>query len=734
MKKTAGWLVAAAALTIGMAACSSSEDAVEQPTPESPATQKTYTLNVTATKSPDGNALARAIVAAGDDGATRALSLSSDGKTLNATWDVGEKIRVLKLRQQSNDYTVIGTLSATTVSDDGLTATFTGPIIKNSISDAGGLEAGDKLVLGFPDTNLSDKPSSFVFNYTGQNGTLEKIATDYDFCMTTTLPSKMVTVSSVDESTGIVTTTGNAEFQNQQAIVRFTLYESDGTTAVLPKSLDITAIGLKQAVSLPENGTEIAPATPTVAETLTLTPDGSTNVIYAALRGISGQTVSLTATDADGNKYTYTTKTAVSFKNGQFYDIKVKMKAWTVKLGSVTAAGLTAQYGSATLTLEDGQTLTGTLEGSTEAGKVKIQIAAGATVTLHNAHINGHHYSDTDFPGAGINCLGDATIVLSGENSVTNFNRFYPAILAAHNASGDEYTLTIRGDGKLTAINDGYGAGIGGGDNIPCGNILIETGNITATGDKGSAGIGSGRDASCGNITISSGTITANGSSNGAAGIGSGAESSGSSSCGTITISGGNVIANGGGNGAGIGSGFRSEGSSSCGDITITGGTVTANGGGNAAGIGTGGNASCGDITINGGTVTATGGYGANSPFGGAGIGCGYGNDTKPSRCGNIWIGSDESKSFSVTAIKGKSAIRPIGHSSGESSSTSCGNIIFGIDENNKVYIAYKSPQDYNTNLPFVDVNFKATDGSEGEEINPLDCTTWKVWREKESY
>ena len=762
----AGRMALVLTLIIGLSACSSSEDAIEQTAPGSPATAKTYTLTVTATKSPEDNALARAIAEASGDGATRALSLITEGntKTLSATWDADEKIRVLKRKQQSSItvFSEIGTLAATTVSDDGLTATFTGTLSPSKISSAGGLEAGDKLLLGFPGENLgSNNSSSFVFNYNGQDGSLEKIASDYDFCMTKTSESKMVTVASADAATGIVTTTADAEFQNQQAIVRFTLYESDGTTAVLPKSLDITAIGLEQAVSLPESGEGIAIATPT-EQTLTLKPDGSTNVIYAALRGISGQTVKLTATDANGYKYTYTTKNPVSFRNGQFYDIKVKMKALTVNLSKVTAAGLTEQYGSSTLTLEDGMTLTGTLDGATQ--KVKIQIAAGAMVTLHNATINGYHYDDTDFPGAGITCLGDATIVLSGENSVRNFNRYYPAILAAHNASGDEYTLTIRGTGKLTATNEYWGAGIGGGDYMSCGNICIEGGEITATShDATGIGCGTGMygSSSCGAITINGGTVTAT-SGVGAAGIGCGNGMSGSSSCGAITINGGTVTATGGELGAGIGCGNGERISNSCGAITINGGTVTANGGNNAAGIGSGNRATCGAITITGGNITATGGgdmggagigsgqkatCGAITISGGtvtamgkdeaAGIGCGYGDYYIPSSCGDIRIGSDGSKTFSVTAIRGKSALWPIGHSNRFSDYNSCGNIIFGTDEDNKVYTANDDPASYQTGNRSEYVNFyESTTVPEGVDETPenpgsYENNTWMVWRYK---
>lgn len=472
-----GWLVMAAALTAGMTACSSEDNIADGPTPTTE-TPKTYTMTVTASKT-------------SDDATTRALTI--DDKTMNATWTAGDAIRVMKRRQQSSDviFAELGTLTATTVSADGLSATFTGSLDADKVSSAGGLTAGDLLLFGYPGTHLGASTSAYVFNYNGQDGTLQTLASNYDYCMTTTSKSKMVTVASVDG--GVVTTTGTASFTNQQAIVRFTLTESDGTTPVCPTSLDITAIGLEPSVALPETGTGISP-TPT-EKTLTLTLDGSTNVIYAALRGISGRDVTLTATTSGGRIFHYT-KSDVTFTNGKYYAINVKM--------STNLAALTADY-----TAQDGDLLTGTLPSG-----IHLSIAAGASVTLKNVTIS-------DASQAGITCLGDATIILDGTNTVTTTAEKYPAI----QAGGSGTTLTIQGSGSVTATGGLAAAGIGsrgGNDSYVCGNITISGGTVTAEGGNDGAGIGSGNGgARCGVILISGGTVTANGGSS-AAGIGSG--------------------------------------------------------------------------------------------------------------------------------------------------------------------------------------------------------------------
>ena len=331
--------------------------------------------------------------------------------------------------------------------------------------------------------------------------------------------------------------------------------------------------------------------------------------------------------------------------------------------------------------VEDGYTITGTLQG-----KYKISIADNATVTLKNVNITN---LGKNCDWAGINCPGNATLVLEGENKVcagldgSGYNN-YPGIWIAPGK-----TLTIEGDGSLTAYSNNTkpsAAGIGGGYYIAAGNIVIKGGIITATGGyynaagigsgyKGScgnititggtiiatgglyaAGIGSGSTSSCGDITINAGTVTATGGYY-AAGIGSGAFTS---SCSDITINGGIITATGGYEAAGIGSGSGEDSGSSCGDITVNGGNVTATGGVSGAGIGSGANyASCGDININGGTVTATGGSDAPA----------IGSGAMKASCDNITISANVT---SVTATKGSGAPNSIGAGAYNSS---CGTV-----------------------------------------------------------
>ena len=146
----------------------------------------------------------------GDDATTRALSIDSKG-ALNATWSEGDKVTVYKVNE--NTFTEYGTLTATNVSADGLSCTLRG---KLTVEATTAPAEGDELMLQFNNSG-----------YASQKGMLEYIATHCDIAKAT------VTVASVDYwgvTDNVITTTGAADFVNQQAIVKFTLKKPDGKT------------------------------------------------------------------------------------------------------------------------------------------------------------------------------------------------------------------------------------------------------------------------------------------------------------------------------------------------------------------------------------------------------------------------------------------------------------------------------------------------------------------------
>ena len=230
---------------------------------------------------------------------------------------------------------------------------------------------------------------------------------------------------------------------------------------------------------------------------------------------------------------------------------------------------------------------------------------------------------------------GDVEIELDGDNELkSGFNRAG----LEKNTSTSTGKLTLKDDnkdGSLRAEGGSGGAGIGGGSGDGSGdgdgeNITIKGGRVTAVGNKFGAGIGGSNGGSGKHITITGGEVTATGGDYGA-GIGGGYYGSGEH----ITINGGTVNATGGWDGAGIGGGDGGSGE----NITITGGTVNAVSDGHGAGIGGGAEGSGQNIKITGGTVNASG-------WAGAGIGGGV-------NCSGSHVTVSGAAQVTVTASKG---------------------------------------------------------------------------------
>lgn len=200
-----------------------------------------------------------------------------------------------------------------------------------------------------------------------------------------------------------------------------------------------------------------------------------------------------------------------------------------------------SQQGIGYIQVSDRTTITGTLDGDQwSEQRYKISIDDGATIVLDNAKVlGGFDLEDANqVYAAGLNCDGDATIILYGDNVVKGFEEDYPGIYVKPG-----HTLTIRGYGSLDVEGSSHGAGIGAGKGIACGNIDIQGGTIVArAGDYSSAAaIGGAEDGDCGTITIRSGTVKSVTATKGewysqyapySIGAGNG------SSCGTVTIGG----------------------------------------------------------------------------------------------------------------------------------------------------------------------------------------------------
>ena len=260
---------------LALTACSSDDSNTEP-------VRRTYTMTIDATKGAN-EAAVRAD--------TRALTL--DGSTLNASWATSEHVYVQgKLSYNDSLFWFEGSIqpqyAGTTTKLNGTISLPTGWVI--SIDDAIGTP--HKLTLQFPRSGARD--------YSGQIGTLADIAEKYDYAIASDVQ--------VEVKEGQVRGVESATFVNQQAIVKFTLKYPDGTTLLNPTALTIQYGEESLSLTIPAD---------------TYTTNGA-GVIYVAIPGFSGKEVTLTATVGD-DTYTFT-KSGITFVNGKYYEINVKMK------------------------------------------------------------------------------------------------------------------------------------------------------------------------------------------------------------------------------------------------------------------------------------------------------------------------------------------------------------------------------------------------------------------------
>ena len=267
----------------------------------------------------------------------------------------------------------------------------------------------------------------------------------------------------------------------------------------------------------------------------------------------------------DGNSFVQVTLDAdVPITVGQIHTITINVEQAPTEIDLDT-------YEGTTLTVS-GKT---TIKGNGQQKNLQITVEADAEVTLEDVVLA------PSATGNAITCKGDATIILTGSNSLTAKTDY--SNYSYHYGSGiyvESGTLTIDGKGSLNISREyagdywSVGAGIGAGSGA---NIVIESGNIRVDdvpddSFESGAGIGSLPGESCGDITINGGTISIGKPYWYSACIGSAQ----SGSCGNITISGESTVityTQGIHAPCGIGNG----GFGTCGTVTITGG-ATVNG------------------------------------------------------------------------------------------------------------------------------------------------------------
>ena len=255
----------------------------------------------------------------------------------------------------------------------------------------------------------------------------------------------------------------------------------------------------------------------------------ATNTADGSGKYISGTVVTFKASFSYTASNVYDGANTLTADDSGNYSVTVGTADITVTATIEHSSNIDLSQAPSDFTVVDGDVLTGSTSHT-------VTIANGASITLNDATITG-----------GIVCETSAEITLVGTNSVTGASQ-----KAGIQVGGSNTTLTIKGNGSLTANGGSQSAGIGlsrawdvdamGGD------IVIEGGTITATGNGMGAGIGTGlsygngtdNTATIGNITIKGGTVRAiSGTNNDYPGNGigkGGAYNSGHAVVGTITI------------------------------------------------------------------------------------------------------------------------------------------------------------------------------------------------------
>ena len=283
-------------------ACSSDDNVIgEQPT--NPTEPQVYTMTIQASKS------------TGDDSQTRGLywNNASTYDKIKVNWHEGEEVRVVQKGS------VVGTLTSKE-SNNGET-TLSGTL-------TGVTQDADLQFFLHADENCK-------MDYTGQKGGVVKTNDDdgnieynYDFAEATLtktqfrLNTETGTIANMDNS--VVTFTSN------QAIVRFELFNSDGSANVYAKKLIISDANTGKIVKSINGLTGEKTYGPLTYSPYAVTTGGQSCIFTMALNVGADATIVLDAIDKEGKVYAHN-QSHVTFTPGKYYKVKANMTERTLK-------------------------------------------------------------------------------------------------------------------------------------------------------------------------------------------------------------------------------------------------------------------------------------------------------------------------------------------------------------------------------------------------------------------
>lgn len=215
---------------------------------------------------------------------TRGLSVS--GNVLTQSWSTTDNIFVYYKNQE------VGVLHPETSGTSGVVK-----LLGNIDTPATPYEKGEELFFCY-------RHHMGFSNYSGQDGTLEKIASDYDFA---TADAKITFVNENERKL----TVELASFQSQQAIVKFTFKRGDANNGTIPdkpvKSVTVSSNAL---------GGDI-----------TINSSPATNVLYVALPVSSTEEKPyyITTIDENDNPDFVGKLPSIALQNGKYYTSEVRL-------------------------------------------------------------------------------------------------------------------------------------------------------------------------------------------------------------------------------------------------------------------------------------------------------------------------------------------------------------------------------------------------------------------------
>lgn len=301
--------LAALAVTAALTGCSSELQVENTLTKEvQPQEAKTYTVVINASK-PGNDALTRAVT---ESGGSLSTSWAPDEKVYAYIEDTGDPVSV--------------TLTADDINPtDSKLAT-----LRFTFTKEGGFSENDQIVLYYL------KPKTAYGTYTGQVGTLDDIAANFDFMKAT------VTVTAVNpnptEPTDNILATTAATFVRQQAITKFTIQKKSDNSSFAIDPVTIQEAGLG---------------------TLTVDPTSETAEIWVALPGRASDDAAATKTykfESTSESKKYGASKSVDLVNNKFYTATLTMgrDAQKLNLGGIpTGVNASQPYGGSAINVGD---------------------------------------------------------------------------------------------------------------------------------------------------------------------------------------------------------------------------------------------------------------------------------------------------------------------------------------------------------------------------------------------